>query len=144
MTCAEINGWGSSSARRPIKVQQPRPANFSKHEYATARHAPASDTGPTSMSSIDAMSLLRQLPQVRPYICRRCVRNGCSAPGTRRQTSAWAKKTMNSKREASQWQERAHRIRNGLDKGMLQILEERGFVKDVAGCVLSSPPRGTF
>ena len=97
-----------------------------------------------SVSSANAMSLLRQLPQVRPYVCHRCICHEWSAPGNRRQTSDWAKKTMNPKREASQWQTRAHRIKNGLDKGMLQILEERGFVKDVAGCVLPFPSRGTF
>jgi hypothetical protein len=35
--------------------------------------------------------------------------------------------------EAAQWEQRAHRIKNGLDKSMLATLEERGFVKDVAG-----------
>jgi hypothetical protein len=35
--------------------------------------------------------------------------------------------------EAAQWEQRAHRVKNGLEKSMLATLEERGFVKDVAG-----------
>ncbi|KAF1974395.1 hypothetical protein BU23DRAFT_589129 [Bimuria novae-zelandiae CBS 107.79] len=79
------------------------------------------------------MSLLHHIPRTRPYICQQCIRKQRAVLGGQRQKGSWAKKIMDPKLEASQWEERGHRIKSGTEKSMLQILEERGFVKDVAG-----------
>ncbi|KAF2440674.1 tyrosyl-tRNA synthetase-like protein [Karstenula rhodostoma CBS 690.94] len=79
------------------------------------------------------MSLLRQLPRTRLYVCPRCIRKQRPSIEGQRRKGTWAQKIMDPAQEASQWEQRANKIKNGLDKSMLTILEERGFVKDVAG-----------
>lgn len=93
------------------------------------------------------MSLLKQLPRPRPYISRQCICPGRPIIDTRRQHGTtraitWASKTSDPKLRDAQWEQRADRIKNGIDKSMLAILEERGFVKDVAGYVVQPQMRG--
>ncbi|KAF2476545.1 uncharacterized protein BDR25DRAFT_277747 [Lindgomyces ingoldianus] len=72
---------------------------------------------------------LRHLLRSRPYIYNRCVRTQCGRlPGARR--SIWAASNAN---QEELWGEQARKIRSGAQQSMLDILEERGFVKDVAG-----------
>ncbi|KAJ4358440.1 tyrosyl-tRNA synthetase [Didymosphaeria variabile] len=79
------------------------------------------------------MSLLNQLPRSRMYVCQQCIRKQRPTFESQRRKGTWAKKIVDPKVEAAQWEQRAHGIKNGLDKSMLTTLEERGFVKDVAG-----------
>ena len=88
------------------------------------------------VASSTAMSLIRQLPRARPFVCRQCVRKERLALGGLRHKGIWARKAENPEHDARQWEQREYRIKNGEEKGMIQILEERGFVKDIAGCVL--------
>jgi tyrosyl-tRNA synthetase len=46
---------------------------------------------------------------------------------------AWAAKNKNTTARQATWDERAGRIKAGAERSMLSVLEERGFVKDVAG-----------
>ncbi|KAF2192638.1 tyrosyl-tRNA synthetase-like protein [Zopfia rhizophila CBS 207.26] len=70
------------------------------------------------------MPLLRHIPRPGPYICRQCVRKHRGLRETRR--TVWAASDW-------RWKEQAERIKSGQQKGILDILEDRGFVKDVAG-----------
>ncbi|KAL5407968.1 hypothetical protein PMIN06_000492 [Paraphaeosphaeria minitans] len=80
-----------------------------------------------------AMSLLKQLPRTRPYVCQQCIRKQrCTIQG-QRQKGTWGQKILDPALAAAQWEQRANKIKNGQEKSMLTILEERGFVKDVAG-----------
>jgi hypothetical protein len=83
-----------------------------------------------------AMSLLRHLSQRRQYVCHHCVR--------RQHTSArveapaghdrgWIVAEDDAAARKAAWAEQAGRIKAGEQKSMLSVLEERGFVKDVAG-----------
>ncbi|KAF2709581.1 tyrosyl-tRNA synthetase-like protein [Pleomassaria siparia CBS 279.74] len=79
------------------------------------------------------MSLLTHLPRHRQLVCRQCLHN-------RRQALplALSKRSITTKQDAEQirraeWETQARRIRSGAQKSMLTVLEERGFVKDVAG-----------
>ncbi|ORY19900.1 tyrosyl-tRNA synthetase-like protein [Clohesyomyces aquaticus] len=75
------------------------------------------------------MSLLLHLPRPRPYICQQCIRKSRRLlPPPRRMMWAAEKPT-----KEVVWSEQARHIRAGTQKSMLQILEERGLVKDVAG-----------
>jgi tyrosyl-tRNA synthetase len=79
-----------------------------------------------------AISLFRQLPRPQPYVCARCIR-------TRKllrppQRAIWAARSPDRDR---QWKQKAERIRAGVEGSMLDLLEKRGFVKDVAGSVHS-------
>ncbi|KAH3912346.1 tyrosine--tRNA (Tyr) ligase [Parastagonospora nodorum] len=79
------------------------------------------------------MSLLRHLPRRSQYVCRQCIR-----------------KQSTSAQQDAAWAERAGTIRAGAQQSMLSVLEERGFVKDVAGerktldWVLTEKPIGAY
>ncbi|KAJ4286055.1 tyrosyl-tRNA synthetase [Kalmusia sp. IMI 367209] len=79
------------------------------------------------------MSLLKQLPRCRSYICQQCFRNQRPSLESQRRKGTWAKEEANPQLRAARWEQQAYRIKNGLQKSMLQLLDERGFVKDVAG-----------
>jgi hypothetical protein len=77
-----------------------------------------------------AMSMLRLLSQRRQYVCQQCIRRQHTlAPDVK----AWAARKENTKARRATWDERAGRIKAGAEQSMLSVLEERGFVKDVAG-----------
>ena len=89
-----------------------------------------------SWGALAAMSLLKQLPRSRPYTWQQYIRKQYPTFDGQRRKGTWAKKIIDPKLEAAQWEQRAHKIKNGLDKSILVTLEERGFVKDVAGYVI--------
>ncbi|KAF2659312.1 tyrosyl-tRNA synthetase-like protein [Lophiostoma macrostomum CBS 122681] len=72
-----------------------------------------------------AISLSRQLPRARPHVCSRGFRRQCPP-----QRALWAGPSPDVKEE---WKQKAERIRGGAERSMLDLLEKRGFVKDVAG-----------
>jgi tyrosyl-tRNA synthetase len=78
------------------------------------------------------MALLGRLPRPKLYVCRRCIAQRAVKLSTssRRSGGHWAAPNPD---HAEYWKLQAGRIRDGSQKSMLQILEERGFVKDVAG-----------
>ncbi|KAF1951663.1 tyrosyl-tRNA synthetase-like protein [Byssothecium circinans] len=78
------------------------------------------------------MPLPRHLPRPQPYTCQRCIRNQRVVSRLQRTKKTWAGELGIDARNA-QWDEQAMRIRTGAQKSMLEILEERGFVKDIAG-----------
>lgn len=81
------------------------------------------------------MPLLTQLPRPRPYVCRRCILNQRAVPIAKRSIAKWAAEQPNAE---EQWEEQAMRIRTGAQPSILRVLEDRGFVKDIAGCVFST------
>ena len=127
VTCAE--GWGSSA---PPHTGQ---STFTKPDSRTFGAARLT-LDVFRVASSTAMSLIQQLPRARPFVCRQCVRKERLALGGLRHKGTWAHKAENPEHEARQWEDRGYRIKNGDEKSMIQILEERGFVKDIAGCVL--------
>ncbi|KAF2641682.1 tyrosyl-tRNA synthetase-like protein [Massarina eburnea CBS 473.64] len=78
------------------------------------------------------MPLPRHLPRPRPYICQQCIRKQRAVPGLQRTKKTWAGELETDER-AAQWEEQAMMVRSGAQKSMIDILEERGFVKDIAG-----------
>lgn len=78
------------------------------------------------------MSLYTHLPRPRPYVCRQCILRHRTIPIAKRSINKWAAEKPDAE---EQWKEQSMRIRAGQQPSMLQILEDRGFVKDVAGCV---------
>ncbi|KAF2271030.1 tyrosyl-tRNA synthetase-like protein [Lojkania enalia] len=75
------------------------------------------------------MSLSRHLPRNRSYVCQSCIQKIRRQPYT-------AKHNPRQPLKASYdgaWEKKAQSIRSGAQQSMLEILEERGFVKDVAG-----------
>ncbi|USP82628.1 Tyrosine--tRNA ligase, mitochondrial [Curvularia clavata] len=79
------------------------------------------------------MSSLRPLSRPRLFVCRQCVRQQSNWARGERQSKRWADEEPDSKIRQAQWEEQAGRVRAGMQHSMLKILEERGFVKDVAG-----------
>lgn len=47
----------------------------------------------------------------------------------------WAAEEADAALRQAQWEEQAGHIRSGSQQSMLSVLEERGFVKDIAGLV---------
>ncbi|KAH0312271.1 tyrosyl-tRNA synthetase, partial [Aureobasidium melanogenum] len=73
-----------------------------------------------------ALCRFRPLQPLKPYICRDCV-----SRTTRRTVSQSA--ASRDKASSTSCDQHAERIRAGETKSLLTILEERGFVKDLAG-----------
>jgi hypothetical protein len=80
-----------------------------------------------------AMSLLRHLSRPRQYVCQRCIRRQHTLARGERPTKGWAAEEADAGARKTAWEEQAGRIRSGAQQSMLGVLEERGFVKDVAG-----------
>ncbi|CAI6335645.1 unnamed protein product [Periconia digitata] len=76
------------------------------------------------------MPLLTHLPRSRPYVCRRCFLNRPIIPLARRSIAKWAAQHPEAD---AQWEEQSMMIQTGARPSMLNILEGRGFVKDIAG-----------
>lgn len=72
----------------------------------------------------------------RGSVCRRCVLTaGALARGRVfvQKRSIGLKYLAKEEAAAQAWAERAERIRKGLEKNTFDLLEERGYVKDLAG-----------
>ena len=80
-----------------------------------------------------ATSFFKYLARPQPYICKRCIRNRNVARESRRAiTQNFLRKTYEAELE---WKAQAVKIKAGEKQDMMSILEERGFVKDIAGYV---------
>ncbi|XTI84198.1 tyrosyl-tRNA synthetase-like protein [Cenococcum geophilum] len=78
-----------------------------------------------------ATSFFKYLARPQPYICKRCIRNRNIARESRRAiTQNFLRKTYDAELE---WKAQAVKIKAGKKQNMMSILEERGFVKDIAG-----------
>ena len=82
-----------------------------------------------------AMPPLNRLSRPRPYICRQCIQHQRLPRSGLRTKATWAAQDPDPNARAAQWEEQAARIRSGAQRSMLEVLEERGFVKDIAGWV---------
>lgn len=79
------------------------------------------------------MSLLRHLSRPRRYLCQQCLRRQHTLASDQSPVKTWASEVQNEVERRTAWEEQAGRIRSGAQQSMLSVLEERGFVKDVAG-----------
>ncbi|KAH7402482.1 tyrosyl-tRNA synthetase-like protein [Pyrenochaeta sp. MPI-SDFR-AT-0127] len=79
------------------------------------------------------MSLLRHLSRPRQYICQQCIRKQHTLARGERPKAKWAAEDADPTARQLEWEEQAGKIRSGTQQSMLSVLEERGFVKDVAG-----------
>lgn len=79
------------------------------------------------------MSMLRQLSQRRQYVCRQCIRSQHTFARGERPKKRWAAEIADKASQQAEWEDHASGIRMGSQQSMLSVLEERGFVKDVAG-----------
>ncbi|KAF2030318.1 tyrosyl-tRNA synthetase-like protein [Setomelanomma holmii] len=79
------------------------------------------------------MSLLRHLSRPRQYVCQHCMRRQHTLARGGRPKKGWAAEESDAVARKTAWEEQAGRIRSGTQQSMLSMLEERGFVKDVAG-----------
>lgn len=85
-----------------------------------------------------AMLMLRHLSQRRQYVYRKCIRSQHTLARGERPKQRWAGEDTDKASRQVEWEEHASKIRNGAQHSMLSLLEERGFVKDVAGLVKSN------
>ncbi|EMD65407.1 hypothetical protein GGP41_010301 [Bipolaris sorokiniana] len=79
------------------------------------------------------MSTWRQLSRPRLLVCRQCIRQQSILARGERPAKRWADEESDPAARQAQWEEQAGRMRAGMQQSMLSMLEERGFVKDVAG-----------
>jgi hypothetical protein len=80
-----------------------------------------------------AMLLPRQLSRSRQYVCQTCVRKQHTlAPGTK-VVKKWAAEESDEAARTTAWEAQKDRIQLGSQQSILSVLEERGFVKDIAG-----------
>ena len=79
------------------------------------------------------MSLLRHVARRRQYVCQQCVRSQYTLARREKPRTEWAGEEDDLVARAAAWEAQAGKIRSGAQPSMLSVLEERGFVKDVAG-----------
>jgi len=79
------------------------------------------------------MSLLRHLSRPRQHVCQYRVRRQHTLARGERPTRRWEHEESDVEARNAAWQEQAGRIKSGAQQSILSVLEERGFVKDVAG-----------
>ncbi|KNG47352.1 tyrosyl-trna synthetase [Stemphylium lycopersici] len=79
------------------------------------------------------MSAWKQLSRPRSFACRQCVRQQSTLARGERPAARWADEEADPAARRAQWEEHAGKVRAGAQQSMLSVLEERGFVKDVAG-----------
>jgi tyrosyl-tRNA synthetase len=85
-------------------------------------------------AQLAAMSALRSSPsRSRQFVCRQCIRQQHTLARGERPAARWADEELDAAARQAQWKEQAGRVRSGMQQSMLSLLEERGFVKDVAG-----------
>jgi hypothetical protein len=87
----------------------------------------------TTRGFLTAMLLLRHVSRQRRDVCRPCIRGVfTNARGTREETR-WSGEWDDAAARKAAWAAKAGTIRSGAQQSMLSVLEERGFVKDIAG-----------
>ncbi|KAL1796369.1 hypothetical protein ACET3X_004909 [Alternaria dauci] len=79
------------------------------------------------------MSALRRLSRPRQLVCRQCIRQQHTLARGERPEVRWAAEEADPAARQAQWEDQAGKVRSGMQQSMLSLLEERGFVKDVAG-----------
>jgi tyrosyl-tRNA synthetase len=79
------------------------------------------------------MSLVRHLSSRPQLVCRQWVRRQHTLSRSQRHKGQWATQEADAGARQAEWEEQANRVRSGTQQSMLNMLEERGFVKDVAG-----------
>jgi tyrosyl-tRNA synthetase len=79
------------------------------------------------------MSLVRHLSSRPQLVRRQWVPLPYTIARRQRHRGSWASEAADADVRQAEWEERAHTIRSGAQQSMLSLLEERGFVKDVAG-----------
>lgn len=83
------------------------------------------------------MLLLRHMSRLPQYVCRDCVRQQhtlhSKLSSQLRPKIGWAAEEQDVGVRDAAWQDQAGRIKAGAQQSMLSVLEDRGFVKDVAG-----------
>ena len=127
MTCAdadaEVGVAGGALKLQPIGVIE-----VPSWHLGTFWHGPSFDA-----AQLAAMSALRRLSRPRPFVCRQCIRHQHALARGERPAARWADEEPDPVIRQAQWDEHAGRVRAGMHQSMLSVLEERGFVKDVAG-----------
>jgi hypothetical protein len=113
-----IRSHGSSQLR-PMKARL-----ILAHAFFDIRCLPSRDS---CLST--TMSMLRHVSRQRHYICQHHARRQLSVKARK----SWAGQEEDAAACKAAWDQQAGRIRSGAQQSMLSILEERGFVKDVAG-----------
>ena len=79
------------------------------------------------------MSLIRHLSSRPQLVCRQWIRGQHKLSRSQRYKGSWAAEQADERVRQAEWEEQAHGVRSGEQQSMLNLLEERGFVKDVAG-----------
>lgn len=80
-----------------------------------------------------SMTILRHLWRPRQLVCRQWVRKQHVLPRGEKARVEWAAEEAEPATRQAEWEDRAKTIKSGAQQSMLEILEERGLVKDVAG-----------
>ncbi|KAH6620436.1 tyrosyl-tRNA synthetase-like protein [Boeremia exigua] len=79
------------------------------------------------------MLTLRRLSQERQHVSRQRFCRQYSLARSEKPNQRWASEHESRAARLAEWKEQAGRIKAGAQQSMLSLLEERGFVKDVAG-----------
>ena len=81
------------------------------------------------------MLMLRRVSQRRQHICRHGLqlRSQHTLARGERPTKKWDAESPDDDARVAEWEAHGRSIRSGAQQSMLSVLEERGFVKDVAG-----------
>jgi hypothetical protein len=79
------------------------------------------------------MLMLRRVSQRRQYLCRHGLRSQHTLARGERPTKKWDAESPDDGARVAEWEAHGRSIRSGAQQSMLSVLEERGFVKDVAG-----------
>jgi hypothetical protein len=87
----------------------------------------------TTRGFLTAMLLLRHVSRQRRDACRHCIRGILTNARGSTESNQWAGEWDDAAARKAAWAQKAGRIRSGAQQSMLSVLEERGFVKDIAG-----------
>jgi tyrosyl-tRNA synthetase len=79
------------------------------------------------------MSFLRHVARQRAFVCRQCTRQQHTLARGEGAAKRWADQQPEAAAREAEWEAHAGKVRAGMQQSMLSVLEERGFVKDVAG-----------
>jgi hypothetical protein len=109
-------GGGRGSGARPFGSSLPR--RMSRSAFCQS-HLP--------------MLMLRRVSQRRQYLCRHGLRSQHTLARGERPTKKWDAESPDDGARVAEWEAHGRSIRSGAQQSMLSVLEERGFVKDVAG-----------
>ena len=82
---------------------------------------------------LEAMSALRHWARSRHVVGRQCVRHEHTLARGERPELRWSQEETDPEVRQARWEEQAGKVRTGMQQSMLSLLEERGFVKDIAG-----------